>query len=345
VVVFVLAALGVKTYIDISTYIEDATQTQIEAARARADELLASFAAERDQALSDFQAQVQEVIDDLKRRGDQAIADIESHRDDVIAEIDARALVIEPGDPSLSVRTVLQRDRNRPIGPGLSISSLQTTAGTICCVVRSRADGRFYLLTAYQVVVSEEDLELGPGAAAGGIVIQPGAIDGGDADDAVATVADYPTFDLGPGAERTASEFDMAGAIALIDEGIEYYSDVPEIGPITGVSDMFTVGDDVVAYGRTSGVTRGVVTAINASINITLNAGGATRRFVDMIVVSRDGQSITQGGDLGAPVLNAGNELIGIAFAGSAQATIVMPIGPILEAFDVEIVTGGPTEG
>jgi hypothetical protein len=48
--------------------------------------------------------------------------------------------------------------------------------------------------------------------------------------------------------------------------------------------------------------------------------------------------SISGAGDSGAPVVTEDGKLVGMVYAGSGTTSIVIPIGPILDALDVELV-------
>src|SRR5262249_37742488 len=81
------------------------------------------------------------------------------------AEQTATAAVVEPPvgpDP---------KSRQRPVRPGISASSPEMTAGTICCVVKDKGapNGPRYIVGADHIF----------GTVAGTPVVQPGHIDGG----------------------------------------------------------------------------------------------------------------------------------------------------------------------
>lgn len=47
---------------------------------------------------------------------------------------------------------------------------------------------------------------------------------------------------------------------------------------------------------------------------------------------------ISAPGDVGAPVVNDGKELVGFVYAGSESSTLVMPIQPVLDLLGVRLV-------
>ncbi len=46
---------------------------------------------------------------------------------------------------------------------------------------------------------------------------------------------------------------------------------------------------------------------------------------------------ITQPGDSGAPVFDDQKRLVGMAFAGGGDRSLIMPIGPVFEALQVKL--------
>jgi hypothetical protein len=102
------------------------------------------------------------------------------------------------------------------------------------------------------------------------------------------------------------------------------------------------IGLKVQKYGRTTGHTRGRVTGLNATINVSYRTG--TARFSNQIVITGDGFSA--GGDSGSLIVTDGvlagdRRPVGLLFAGSANSTIANPIDAVLARFDVTIDGGG----
>ena len=76
--------------------------------------------------------------------------------------------------------------RVRPVQPGTSVGATDGTTGTICCLVVDDS-GKRYLLSADHVFESRMGLK--PGTS----VLQPGALDGGQMSDRVATLTRFVT--------------------------------------------------------------------------------------------------------------------------------------------------------
>jgi hypothetical protein len=89
--------------------------------------------------------------------------------------------------------------------------------------------------------------------------------------------------------------------------------------------------------GRTTGVTDGVVTLLNATVNVAYQTkdGTKTARFSNQVI----SQAMSQGGDSGSLVIDpTDNKAVGLLFAGSSVATIFTPIDVVLGALNVELV-------
>jgi hypothetical protein len=127
---------------------------------------------------------------------------------------------------------------------------------------------------------------------------------------------------------------------------------VGKVDPTGFVMDIGTLSSDTVApslgmavkkSGRTTGVTNGNITAVSATIDVSLGSG-KTARFVDQIVVG-PGNFIAAGdsGSLMVEDVVANPRAVGLLFAGSSTTAIANPIGHVLNAFGVSMVGSGPS--
>ncbi|HEV2800397.1 MAG TPA: hypothetical protein VGW12_07870 [Pyrinomonadaceae bacterium] len=198
------------------------------------------------------------------------------------------------------------RRRNRPIRPGVSISSSSTTAGSLCCVVRDSAGQKYLLSMGYTIK-----------GKVGESVFQPSLIDGegGTDGERVAVVSSLTN--------------NTSAAIARLLPGVEADNNIPGIGKVTEVGPPAKPGDVVTLVGRTSGVVRGRVIATDETIAIS-----SAERLEGVIVTDR----ISSGGDGGAPVLDQNGRLIGILWGGGGEKSIVIPIDRILQGLNVELL-------
>ncbi|MCZ6860979.1 MAG: serine protease [Alphaproteobacteria bacterium] len=254
-----------------------------------------------------------------KENPTEAKTSFEKYRD-LLAQRGQDDKAVEKLIASLEVAPDLRRGaaaRNerwvRPLQAGTSVSSTTTTAGTICCFVRDR-EGVSYLLTVDHVL----------GDRVGDVVVQPGLFDGGNRQsDRVGKVF------------RTLSGADTGGrvgaAIARLDKE-EFATEVPGVGPFNGIAENIPVGSKVIVVGRSAGRVEGTVEAVEMSVTIRTAKGNV--RFENLIMTT----GITQGGDSGAPVFLEDGRLIGMVYAGSQTVTMVMPIKPVLDAFQVTLI-------
>lgn len=90
-------------------------------------------------------------------------------------------------------------------------------------------------------------------------------------------------------------------------------------------------------YGAKSGAREGVITSLYNEIKITYNSGDEFT-IVDTIAISNNRNSISQGGDSGACVVDNKNNVIGIVVAGNSQTTYVLPIKTLLYKFNVKLI-------
>jgi hypothetical protein len=99
------------------------------------------------------------------------------------------------------------------------------------------------------------------------------------------------------------------------------------------------LGQLVQKYGRTTGLTYGKVTGIDATVLITYSTG--TARFVHQVIVSGKRGAFGKGGDSGSLIVTQeSNNPVALLFAGSNTITIGNPIAAVLGAFGVSIDSG-----
>ncbi len=217
----------------------------------------------------------------------------------------------------------------RPVPIGVSTGNEgEISAGTIGARVKD-SDGNVYALSNNHVYALENEAPLDS------LVLQPGVYDGGTADDVIGTLHDFEPIKFSP-SRRTRNMIDAA--IAL--------SSTAELGNATpsdgyGTPDSVWVdaalGEQVQKYGRTSQLTRGKITGINATVNVGYGSG--TARFVDQIIVE-SADVFIQGGDSGSLlVTDPGKNPVGLLFAGNGDGTLAVAnhIDLVLARFDVTI--------
>ncbi len=231
-------------------------------------------------------------------------------------------------DPEPPVDPTARFDRPVPIG--VSTGHPDITAGTIGCRV---TDGtNVYALSNNHVFANEND------ASTGDDVLQPGTYDGGtDPADAIGTLADFEPivfYDYAnPPVPIPTNTIDAAIALSLTANlGNATPSDGYGVPKSTIVAPSLRL--KLQKYGRTTGLTSGKITAVNATVDVGYDSGVA--RFINQIIIIPSGFSA--GGDSGSLVVTQkGKNPVGLLFAGSARVTIANPIDAVLERFGVTV--------
>jgi hypothetical protein len=248
-------------------------------------------------------------------------------------------------------------DRWRPAPGGVSVGHYKVTAGTFGAVVRDRASGNRLILSNNHVLANSND------AAPGDPILQPGAVDGGQLDsDVIARLERFQPiqFQVQPGScpiadsvagalnvvaramgskhrlqpfwtdQAATNTVDTAVARPISDDLIR--DDILEIGTVSGVAPA-TLLMPVRKSGRSTGLTTGQITVLDATVTVSYGPG-QTARFDGQIVSG----PMSSPGDSGS-LLVAGDSLqaVGLLFAGSEQSTIYNPIQAVLDALNVVI--------
>ncbi len=229
-----------------------------------------------------------------------------------------------PEEPELS-----PKDRwPWPVPIGVSTGHPNITAGTIGARVTDGAN--VYALSNNHVYADENK------ASVGDNVLQPGTYDGGiDPDDSIGTLSDFEPIVFSTSASNV-----IDAAIALAFEGaLNNATPGDGYGTPKSATAEAQIRMKVKKYGRTTGLTKGQVYAINVTVDVGYGTGVA--RFVDQIVITPG--TFSAGGDSGSLIVvdakrsDDHHKPVGLLFAGSSLYTVANPIGPVLEAFGVTI--------
>ena len=228
---------------------------------------------------------------------------------------------------------------SRPVPIGVSTGHPDITAGTIACRVYDDenengmrdVDEAVFALSNNHVYADENLAEIGDA------VIQPGTYDWGSS----------PADDIGDLFEFEVIKFD--GSPNIIDAAIASTTTVlvsnatPSDGYGTPKSTTVTPGilQSVQKYGRTTGLTSGMVFGANSAVNVQYTTGVAY--FENQIMIYGN---FSAGGDSGSLVVtDPGKEPVGLLFAGGGGLTFANPIGPVLSQFGVKIDSSeGPVD-
>lgn len=140
-------------------------------------------------------------------------------------------------------------------------------------------------------------------------------------------------------AQAAIPENQLDAALAIPLQANMFSGSIQQIGQATGTMPT-SLGMRVRKYGRTTEYTEGVVTLINATVDVAYNtlAGKRTARFVGQVMTS----GMSQGGDSGSLIVDTNSQnAVGLLFAGSGTATIFTPIERVLNKLGVHIIPQG----
>lgn len=244
--------------------------------------------------------------------------------------------------------------RHRPSPCGVSIGHHAITAGTQGAIVADEQDHRRLILSNNHVLANSND------AALGDSIVQPGPHDGGDLDDAIATLERFVELKfldmadcqiakaianrlnglaqfLGSkhyfrvhNSQIEFNQVDAACALPLDESWINAYQ--LELGEVQGVNLSPAVGDQITKSGRTTAVTVGNIQAVHVTIQVSYG-GSLVAVFEEQIMAG----AMSAGGDSGSLVLDQNMNAIGLLFAGSDTTTIINPIGAVMDQLKVNI--------
>ena len=234
-----------------------------------------------------------------------------------------------PGFLSLADAAADPTERfERPVPIGVSIGNVGVcSAGTLGARV-SNGVNEFILSNNHVIALSNQ-------APLGSNIVQPGIIEADCQQGNNDIVGRLEDFEL----------IDFDGNDNVIDAGIALTSNV-RVGTATpedgyGSPQSQTVpadlGQRVQKYGRTTGLTLGVVTGVNVTINVQYE-GQLIARFVRQTAIEGEGTNFSAAGDSGSLIVEEGtNAPVGLLFAGGGVTTFGNPIDEVLDRFEVSI--------
>jgi hypothetical protein len=256
---------------------------------------------------------------------------------------DMQTDVLAIGDPMAGDHATLDggiqtlAKRVRPSKGGYSVGHKNITAGTISTCVYDILPGgsttppshgvgippKFYILSNNHVLANTNAGLLGDA------ILQPGPFDGGvDPADRIATLNRFISINFAAGASNLVDCAIGEGQFHDLDREIYWSGAVRGWRQKAGV----TVGMAVKKTGRTTNLTTGRITAINATINVNYG-GGKVGRFIDQIVTT----NMSAGGDSGSLVTTLDNIAVGLLFAGSPVAMIANQIENVRALLRIEV--------
>jgi hypothetical protein len=260
--------------------------------------------------------------------------------------------VIETG------KIVAQQDpksRIRPAPGGVSVGHVAITAGTLGCWVKK--NGEFQILSNNHVLANSNS------ASIGDPILQPGPYDSGvNPGDKIAELTEFIPIQFGGPdnlvdaaiaraveVENGGSSCGFAGAVAsflnrgartagrstrlkpvkvsAIDDVVR--NEILNIGVVNELAEA-VLGMEVKKMGRTTELTFGEVTQIDATVKVQYSVQSAF--FTDQIITT----DMSEGGDSGSAVVTKdGNKLVGLLFAGSDVLTVSNRIQNVFSALGI----------
>jgi hypothetical protein len=226
------------------------------------------------------------------------------------------------------------RQRQRPLRIGRSVGHVKVTAGTLGCFVRPQGGGPLAILSNNHVLANENR------AKSDDEIVQPGTLDGGKAPNGV--IAKLSKFTR---LRRTGANF-LDAATATLVEGIEAdLSKLTGLGKLKGPGGGFLdAGTRVAKVGRTTGLTRGRVTAFEID-NVYVEYDLGVLRFDNQIEIEGEADGpFSQGGDSGSLIVDGERRGAALLFAGTDQGgangqglTYANPLADVLAALKIEM--------
>ena len=233
--------------------------------------------------------------------------------------------------------------RQRPAPMGFSVGHPAITAGTIGARVRD-ALGRVYILSNNHVLANSNNANIGDPE------YQPGPYDGGTAADQIATLSDFQQISFAAAGANTIDAAIALSSTDLLDNSVPadegygmpnsaIYDDADGNGAFDDESTL--LGLNVQKYGRTTHLTHGQITGVNATVTICYAVSGFTctksARYVDQIIIAPN--TFSAGGDSGSLIVTDDANLnpVALLFAGSSSITIANRIDLVLNRFGVTI--------
>lgn len=230
------------------------------------------------------------------------------------------------------------RFRDRPAPGGVSVGHRDITAGTIGSLARGLTAPRANRL----LVLSNNHVLANTNAGRiGDPILQPGPADGGrDPADKIAILERFVPINFAAG---SVNYVDAATAWAWPDRVRQEH-----VYLSGGTRTYFRIGTTPVAptpglavgkSGRTTQLTRGTVTAIGVTINVSY-PGGRSAQFRDQVRVVGSTGDFSAGGDSGSVIWtwDARRAPVALLFAGGGGQTFGNRITRVLSALDIRIV-------
>jgi hypothetical protein len=201
--------------------------------------------------------------------------------------------------------------RQRPLLIGASVGHFAITAGTIGAFPTLRKTGKRVLLSNNHVLANENR------GKAGDAILQAGVLDGGTKSaDTIGGLADFVPL-------KQSGANMMDAAIADLDQAIDLDAATLTGAPQPALKGMragpLDIGDEVFKLGRTTGLTRGQVSAIEMDDVVVDYEIGSLRFDRQIEIEGADNAAFSEGGDSGSLIVDRQGFAAALLFAGTDQ--------------------------
>jgi hypothetical protein len=232
--------------------------------------------------------------------------------------------------------------RARPAPLGFSVGHPAITAGTIGARVVDPS-GNVYVLSNNHVLANSNDAQIGDAT------LQPGPFDGGTAADQIGTLFAFKPIDFTGGNNTFDAAIALSNAANLdnstpTDDGYgtpnsAIWGDANQDGTFDDKTALLGVA--VEKYGRTTKLTHGSITGINATVDVCYEVFificVKSAHYVDQLIITPG--TFSGGGDSGSLIVtdDGTQRPVALLFAGSSAQTIANRIDLVLNHFGVRV--------
>ncbi|MFQ5838302.1 MAG: hypothetical protein ACE5HJ_05915 [Thermoplasmata archaeon] len=247
---------------------------------------------------------------------------------------DVKTDVVETGEVRALGLQVLKShrkatDRWRPAPGGVSVGHHRVSAGTLGCVVQRGSEA--FILSNNHILADSNR------GRSGDSILQPAPLDGGKVpDDTIALLEEFVPIRWSLGLPRFLSTLFQRRnrvdcGIARPTQRDDLADEVRLIGAVRGTEEA-SIDLPLLKSGRTTGLTKGRVTHLEATVSVTYGRGRVAL-FEDQILAP----SMSEGGDSGSLVVDEKNRAVGLLFAGNDKVTVLNRIENVLIALKAKM--------
>jgi hypothetical protein len=230
-----------------------------------------------------------------------------------------RTLTLPPAKTGKTLTgTLVNRTmRIRPLIGGISIGSINVTAGTLAGRVIDRETGQKMLLSNYHVFLGDKNTP----------ILQPGIVDGGKyPEDVVGYIERYIEVKPPPDTNLIDAALGLPTSQDIVSD------EVLDIGIVNGIEEA-KVGMRIRKSGRSCGLSEATITDVNACVKVDGYKFGEAI-FEDTIISTFVGIP----GDSGSIAVSAGtNAAVGLLFAGSSSLTCFNKMTNVAKLLNIDI--------